>query len=268
MRDTFTLWDIGIDKVNNSQAERIFRRLMEEDSCEKRSPLADNENTGKEVHIIATPNSEIIANALKDKELKEIMQNASLVIPDGIGLVYASRILKNPLSERVTGIDFLNSVFAYLEEKEKGVFLLGGSPGPLISVAEKAGEEIQKKFPSLKISGSHHGYFGREEEERVVDLINKSDAEFLCVAMGSPRQEKFISRHKREFTNIRCAMGVGGSLDVWAGNVKRAPDFYRDHGLEWLYRAVKEPVRVKRLFKLPPFMFKVFLISLKNSKGD
>jgi N-acetylglucosaminyldiphosphoundecaprenol N-acetyl-beta-D-mannosaminyltransferase len=113
------------------------------------------------------------------------------------------------------------------------------------------------KYPNLKIAGTHDGYFKKEEESSIIEEINESGADFLCAALGAPKQEKFIYEHRNELKNVRAGIGVGGSLDVWAGTVKRAPQFYQDHGLEWLYRFIKQPSRYKRMLALPVFMLRV-----------
>ena len=235
--------DVPVDMVNNQQAMEIFKELMEKPGCD----------------LIVTPNSEIIMNATKDQELKMLIEEAGLIIPDGIGLVYASKIIGQPLNERVTGVDFLNSILKYLEENGKSIYLLGSKPAneESPSVADMAAENMLIKYPNLKIAGTHDGYFKKEEEADLVRNINESGADFLCAALGAPKQEKFIYEHRNEFTNIRAGIGVGGSLDVWAGVVKRAPIFYQEHGLEWLYRFVQEPSRYKRMAQLPLFMVKV-----------
>lgn len=237
--------DVPVDMVNNQQAMEIFKKLMGQEGCK----------------LIVTPNSEIVLNATKDRELKKLIEEAGLVIPDGIGLVYASKILGEPLRERVTGVDFLGLILDYLEETGKSIYLFGSKPSndERPSVAELAGKAMQKKHPNLIIGGTRDGYFTKEDEEEIVKEINASGAEFLCVALGSPKQEKFIFEHKDEFTSIKAGMGVGGSLDVWAGTVKRAPLFYQKHGLEWLYRFIKEPTRYKRMAQLPLFIIKVIV---------
>jgi N-acetylglucosaminyldiphosphoundecaprenol N-acetyl-beta-D-mannosaminyltransferase len=229
--------DVPVDMVSRAEALDVFSSLMSKDGCS----------------LIVTPNSEIVENASRNPELKGLIESAELIIPDGIGLVYASKILTNPLRERVTGIDFLSDILVYLQESGKSIYLLGSKPG----VSELAAEKMKEKYPDLKIAGVHHGYFKDDDDKDVVSLINESGAEFLCVAMGSPRQEKFIHMHGQSFTTIRAGMGVGGSLDVWAGTLKRAPEFYQKHGLEWLYRLIQQPSRFKRMLKLPVFMLRV-----------
>jgi len=228
---------VPVDMVSRAEAINIFTCLMNQAGCS----------------LIVTPNSEIVVNASCDMELKSLIESAELIIPDGIGLVYASKILKNPLNERVTGIDFLSVILEYLQANSKPAYFLGAKPG----VAELAAENMKAKYTDLKIAGVHHGYFKEDDEKEIARRINESGAEFLCVAMGSPRQEKFIYDHMGEFSNVRAAMGVGGSFDVWAGTLKRAPEFYQKHGLEWLYRLLQEPSRYKRMLKLPVFMIKV-----------
>lgn len=204
------------------------------------------------VTVIVTPNSEIVLRASEDPGLKRLIESADIIIPDGIGLVYASKIVGAPLSERVTGIDFLENIIAYLEMSGESIYFFGSKPG----VAEAAAENICKKYPELRVAGTHNGYFKPEEETEIVREINDSGADFLCVALGAPKQEKFIDDHKSEL-KVRGAIGVGGSLDVWAGTLKRAPEFYQKHGLEWLYRFIQEPSRIGRMAKLPIFMLKV-----------
>ena len=237
--------DVPVDMVSKTEALEVFRSLMAKEG----------------LSLIVTPNSEIVENASREPELKSLIESAELIIPDGIGLVYASRILKNPLNERVTGIDFLSDILIYLQETGKSIYLLGSKPG----VSILAAANMIVKYPDIKIAGTHHGYFDgvkqgdfeTEEAKAIVAKINESGADFLCVALGSPAQEKFIHTHKDNLTNVRAAMGVGGSLDVWAGTLKRAPEFYQKHGLEWLYRFIQEPSRYKRMIKLPIFMLRV-----------
>jgi N-acetylglucosaminyldiphosphoundecaprenol N-acetyl-beta-D-mannosaminyltransferase len=228
--------DIPVDRVTRAEAAEIFDALMRTEGCS----------------LIVTPNSEILWNASKDAELKAILSDADLIIPDGIGLVYASRIIGSPLSERVTGIDFLDEALRRLAAAGESIYLLGSAPG----IAEKAAERMRAHRPGLRVAGVRHGYYRPEEEAAIVGEINASGAAFLCAALGSPKQERFIHAH-REALRVRAAIGVGGSLDVWAGAQKRAPAFFREHGLEWLYRLARQPSRIKRAAALPLFMLRV-----------
>ena len=242
---------VPVDMVDSREAMEIFREMMKSQGCS----------------LIVTPNSEIIVNATKDPELKHIIEEADLVIPDGIGLVYASRIMNMPLKERVTGIDFLENILGYLEETGQSIFFLGSKPsnGETPGIAELAAGRMREKYKQLAVAGTHHGYFKEADEKEIVEIINGSGADFLCVALGSPKQEKFVSRWREEL-KVKGAIGVGGSLDVWAGTLKRAPEFYRKHGLEWLYRLIQEPSRYKRMAALPHFIIKVAVSRLRGGK--
>lgn len=228
---------VPVDMVNREEAFAVFEKIFRESGCS----------------MIVTPNSEIVQNASKDEELKALIGEADLIIPDGIGLVYASKIMGCPLSERVTGIDFLETIIAHLAETGESIFFFGSKPG----VADAAAARMKEKYPGLRVAGTQNGYFTPEEEPGIVEQINASGADFLCVALGAPKQERFIAQHREEFTSVRGAIGVGGSLDVWAGNLKRAPEFYRKHGLEWLYRFIQQPSRIGRMAALPVFMLRV-----------
>lgn len=248
---------IPVDMVNMRQAIHRYRALMEAKS---------EDGAHGPCRLIVTPNSEIVMNAKADPAVREVILSADLVIPDGIGLVYASKILGEPLNERVTGIDFLEHILIDLADRGESIFILGSKPGTdgQPGVAELAAAKMVEKYPTLKVAGTHHGYYKPEDEAALVAEINESGADFLCVATGSPKQEQFIYNHRNEL-NPKVGIGVGGSLDVWAGTLKRAPEFYQKHGLEWLYRLIQEPSRYKRMAKLPVFMVKV--IASKKQKG-
>lgn len=245
------IMDVPVDLVDSAEAMSIVEKLMETPGCSQ----------------IVTPNSEIVMSASKDQGLKQIIESADLVVPDGIGLVYASKIMGIPLHERVTGIDLLDDILQYLEKTGQSVYFLGSKPAGdgIPEIAEMAAQKMKEKYKGLKVAGTHHGYFQEPEEEAIVAEINQSGADFLCVALGSPKQEMFVYNHKRELL-VKGAIGVGGSLDVWAGTLKRAPEFYRNHGLEWLYRFIQEPSRYKRMATLPIFMLKVVSNKLRGGK--
>lgn len=202
--------------------------------------------------IIVTPNAEIIMAARKDPELKAVLNAADICLPDGIGVVIASGILGKPLAERTTGFDFMMKVMEMTSEEGLSLFLLGGKPG----VAESAGDKIKAMFPGIQIAGAHHGYFKKDDEQKVIDMINDKKPDILLVAMGCPRQEIFMM-HNRDKLKFRVAMGVGGSLDVLSGTVHRAPVFMQKAGLEWLYRLVTQPSRLKRMSVLPLFIIEI-----------
>lgn len=199
-------------------------------------------------HAVFTPNSEIIMVAYKDEAFCKELNDASLVIPDGIGVVYASRILKAPLPERVAGFDLASRLIEKLSGGEKSFYFFGGKPG----VAETAKENLLKKYPDLNICGLSDGYFDEEKEKAIIEDIKEKKPDVLFVCLGAPKQEKWINEHKDEL-GAKVLMGIGGSLDVFAGTVDRAPEFYQKHGLEWLYRLLKQPSRFMRMLALPKF---------------
>lgn len=203
--------------------------------------------------VIYTPNPEMVMAAQKDKDFLKVLQNGNILIPDGIGIVKASGLYGNKIKERVAGYDFVQNLFIKLKPTVNKVYFLGGAEG----VAEKARQKMSRKYRGLDIAGSHNGYFkdDSEEEQSVIDEINRINPEVLLVGLGFPRQEKWIDKHKDKLHSI-IIIGVGGSFDVMSGNVARAPEFYRNHGLEWLYRLVTQPSRIKRQLVLPVFMLK------------
>lgn len=219
--------------------------------------------------LVVTANPIMVMTAQRDQEFSVILKNAHLLVPDGIGILWASRKLGGDLPQRITGMDLAMSL---LEKKPSpGFFFLGGRPG----VAEKAKEHLEKTIPHLKVLGTHHGYFQSEEEPGVVEKIRQSGAKVLFVSMGSPKQEKFIWRNRRSLGS-RVALGLGGVLDVLSQEKKRAPQWVQNAGLEWLYRLLKEPRRFKNDLLLAEFAMRVEMASLrgktkpssKEGKGD
>lgn len=204
--------------------------------------------------MIFTPNPEIVMMAQKDLEYKDILAEGDLVIPDGIGIILASKVKKLGLDKRMPGIEMMESILKYCNNAKKSIYLLGSNEENI----EKAAENIQNSYPNIIISGYHHGYFDPSEELKIIDKINEVKPDILFVAMGAPKQEKWMYTH-RKILNAKVAMGVGGSLDVWAGVVKRAPKFFRKIGLEWFYRMLSHPSRWKRSLVLPKFLLKVLL---------
>ncbi len=229
---------VRIDKVDADEAYNKFLSLFKNGTFS----------------AIYTPNPEIIMMAQDDEPLKEALLDADLVIPDGIGVVYASRIHKLGLEERIPGIEFMDRMLKFCNNTKGSIFILGGKPG----VPEKACEKISEKYPNIDIKGCQDGYFTPEEELKVVDKINEVKPDILFVALGCPKQEKWIHEH-RKILNTRVAMGVGGSVDVWAGHAKRAPKLFIKLNLEWFYRLLREPSRLGRMMSLPKFLLRVLL---------
>lgn len=193
---------------------------------------------------VVTPNPEIVAMARQTETYREILNGAGLVLPDGIGVVHAAKILGTPLKGRVPGIDFASALVERLARNGLRLFLLGAKPG----VAEQAAENLRKAHPGLLICGTHDGYF--QEDAPVVEEIKAAKADVLFTCLGAPKQEHWMVQYGPE-TGVKLAVGLGGSLDVFAGTVERAPEAWRKAGMEWLYRLLKEPSRFGRMAKLP-----------------
>lgn len=208
-------------------------------------------------HYICTPNPEIVMEAQHDKELMKILREADLVVPDGIGVVWASRYSEILLTERVAGYDLTQNIFSRIAGKNESVYFFGGAPG----VASTAARQMKKVYPGLKIVGGHNGYFDAEEEKKIIADIKRLSPSILLVGLGAPKQEKWIYEHLEE-VGAKVAIGVGGSFDVMAGNVKRAPKLFRKLGLEWFYRLITQPTRWRRMMRLPKFA----LIVLRKQK--
>lgn len=200
---------------------------------------------------IYTPNPEIVMKAESDESYRDVLNRGHLVVPDGIGVVLASRFRRGRIRKRITGIGLLEHLIGVAADLGKSVYLLGSKQG----VADSAAVKMLEKYPNLVICGTHHGYFGEADEERLVQQIAATKPDLLVVALGAPKQEIFIDRYADRI-GAKAAIGVGGALDVWAGNVKRAPKFVSKMGLEWFYRAVTQPSRIPRLAAIPKFVFK------------
>lgn len=214
----------------------------------------------KEKRVIVTPNAEILQLCVEDREVFEIIGSADYIIPDGIGVVKGAQILGTPLKQKVAGCDLAWNILSEMEKKGKRLFLLGAKPG----IAAAAAENMKKAHPDLIICGVQDGYF--KEDGPVVDAINAADTDVLFVCLGVPKQEKWMIEHKSEL-NVSVMMGLGGSLDVFAGAVKRAPKIFIKLGLEWFYRLIKEPWRAARMMKLPRFFVSVFKYKKQRRKA-
>lgn len=196
---------------------------------------------------VVTPNPEIVQLCRSDEDAREAVNNADLVLPDGIGVIKGAAILGTPLKDRVPGIDFAQAMFARLAQKGGSVFLFGAKPG----VAELAAEKLSERFVGLSIVGTSDGYF--DDDAPIIKKINSAKPDFLLVCLGAPKQEKWMFENSVSL-DVGLMAGLGGSLDIFSGAVSRAPEGWRKMGLEWLYRLLKEPRRIGRMAKLPVFL--------------
>lgn len=245
MRKTVDVLGIPVDAVTMAEAVEKVGRFIEEG--------------GK--HVIFTPNAEIIMQAQRDSELKDILKNADMLTADGAGVVLASGMLGNRLPEKVSGVDLVQEIFRTFASKGLRCFLFGARPG----VAEEAAVNIIKDNPGIVVAGCRNGYFSDEECDEIIAEINKSAPDILLVALGAPKQEKWISKHLDKL-DVKVCIGVGGTLDVLSGKVRLAPEFFRKSGLEWFYRLCREPRRAKRMLDLPRFMLRVIQARLTGGR--
>ncbi|WP_164667648.1 WecB/TagA/CpsF family glycosyltransferase [Virgibacillus doumboii] len=212
-------------------------------------PVLMNEEKG----YIVTGNPEIVMRTREDEKYKQAVQSADYVIPDGAGILLAAKYKKQPIKERVTGFDLMFDLLEYANKKELSVYFLGAKE----ETNKRAVSEAKKRFPKLTVAGRHHGFF-ELNDPAIVEKVQASGADIILVAMGLPRQELWISSHYDKFSK-GLFMGVGGSIDTLAGEVKRAPEFWIKLNLEWLYRLLKQPFRFKRILKVFEFMIRIIM---------
>lgn len=237
----YTMFGLRIDNVNRREALRYAENFFEEDRF----------------HYIVTLNPEGVVIAQDNKIFNSAVNDADLVVADGSWLVRAVKFLGGAMKERVAGIDLLLDILNLCKEKRYPVYLLGAKEDTIVSAKKR----LEDMFPGIRILGFHNGYFDMEEEARIVEEIRSLKPYFLVVGLGMPKQEIWISQHKD--LPVRLAIGVGGSFDVISGDIPRAPYWMQVTGLEWLYRILKDPRRIKRLSFIPKF----FLLVLKGKLG-
>ena len=238
---------VGFDDLTRDEAITLCKNLIEE-------------HRGA---YMVTPNPEIVMAAWDNPELHRAICDADLVIPDGIGVVKAAKILGTPLKERLPGIEIGEAMLEYASKADKKVFLLGAKPG----VAEQAAQKMQQMYPGLNICGVNDGYF--KDDEQVIRKINDAKPDFLMVCLGFPKQELWMAENSSKL-DVGLMAGLGGSLDVFAGTVLRAPERWQRMNAEWLYRCLKEPWRFKRIARLPLFILKAIGKRIRkffNGKG-
>ena len=217
------------------------------------------------LNYIVTPNPEFIVRAQKDKIFRDILNNAVIALPDGFGLMLAAKFLKRPLNQRITGVDFIWHVAELAEKNDYSIYLYGAGKG----IAKKTAQRLQKRFPHLKILGAESGYDkdGKMNDALFVEDIRLKSPDILLVALGAPKQEKWIAAHLPDFTGVKVAMGVGGAFDYISGSIKRAPKLIRKIGLEWLYRLILQPWRIKRIFTATiHFTYLVIKVKIMDSR--
>lgn len=236
MTERVEILGVKVDAVTMAEAVARVENLI----AEKKSSL------------VATANAEMILNATHDAELKKILNAADLVVPDGAGTVWAARHLGKQMPERVAGFDLVQELMKISPARGIKFFLFGAAPG----IADKAKLKAEALYPGIKIVGTRNGYFKPEDEPEIISQIKNSRADILLAALGVPKQEKWLFKYKDEL-KVPVSIGVGGTFDVMAGVVKRAPLWMQKARLEWLFRAMLQPSRAGRLLALPKFVWKV-----------
>ena len=203
---------------------------------------------------IVTANPEIVLRCREDAAYAAAVNGAKLVLADGVGDLCAARILGTPLPGRVAGADLVPRLLARLAERGGSVFLYGARPG----VAERAGESLQSACPGLRIAGTENGYIS--DETALLEALEREKPDLLLLGLGATRQELWMARNRQKINAVM--IGVGGLLDVFAGDIPRAPESWQRLGLEWLYRLLREPRRFKRVIRLP----KILLLALRERR--
>ena len=238
--------NIWVDPIDLDGAASVIAGLARE----RRNISITNVSTSNvSSSYVCTPNAEFMMVAQDDKPFMDIINGAELVVADGAGVVLAARLLGFGRIDRTTGFDLTKKLVTDPGSYPFSFYFLGGKPG----VAEKAARNVTDGNPGVRVCGYHDGFFSEAEEPAIIDEINASCADILFVALGFPKAEKWIYLN-REKLNVSVCMGVGGTLDILAGEVNPAPPFFRSHGLEWLYRLYREPWRAKRMLRLPRYV--------------
>jgi N-acetylglucosaminyldiphosphoundecaprenol N-acetyl-beta-D-mannosaminyltransferase len=233
---------LGIDFVNQC-FEQVVEDLLSRINSKRKS-------------FIVTANPEIVMYAHEHPDYKKTIQSADMVVPDGYGIILASKILNTPIMERVAGYDLTIRLLELGNEKKLKIYLLGGRE----ETNQKAVTNIQSNYPDIQIVGRHHGFFDWEKST-VTDEIKAANPDVVFVALGFPRQEQWIAKHLDQFSH-GLFMGVGGSIDVLAGEVQRAPHIWQKMNLEWFYRLISQPSRWRRMLAIPRFLRQIFKLKL------
>ena len=211
---------------------------------------------------IVTPNLEMLSCSQKNRDLRRALNRATLSLPDGFSLHIVAQILGKKMKNTVAGIDFGKALLKLCAKEGYGVFLLGGKRG----VALRAAKNLVCEMPSLKICGAHHGYFPPNDTEALIKRIDSSGADVVFVCLGSPKQELFADYARKKLEKAKILVCLGGSIDVWSGNIKRAPVMWRECHLEWLWRVIKEPKRVSRVIKSIDVLGTAMRINFKEKR--
>lgn len=230
--DSVNLLGLKIDRLSMGEAlDKIEGHIAEKSPC----------------HVV-TADASMVVTARRDPELASIVESADLVTPDGAGLLWASKLLGRPILHRVSGVDLVAEVARLSARQGYRLYLFGAGP----EIAKYAAANLQERFPGAQIAGTRHGFFTPADEPEIVREIADAKTDVLLVALGIPKQEKFIAKYKDRL-GAGVLIGVGGSFDVYSGRVKRAPVWMQKKGLEWAYRLWQNPRKIGKVMTLPQF---------------
>ncbi len=231
-----TILGVPVDAITMGEAVARIDGFIE-----KRTPV-----------LVATANAEMLMRATHDGALRRILQGAAMVTPDGAGTVWAAHHLGHAMPERVAGYDMVQELMREAPAKHRRIFFFGSAPG----VADKAKAKAEQLYPGIEIVGTRNGFFTAADEPAIIEEIKAAHPDILLAALGVPKQEKWLAKHLGEL-GVPVAIGVGGTFDVMAGVMKRAPHWMQRAKLEWLFRGMMQPQRAGRLLALPRFVLKV-----------
>jgi len=247
LKERLKILDIWVDPVAREQAIDRVRRFLE----------------GNKPCSIFAVNPEKNFSVPRDPALYDVFKQADLLIPDGIGMVLAARLLHGARLSRVPGVEFMKDICNLAAGLNKSVFVYGSRE----AVNQRAAEKLRIQFPGLTIAGRSDGFVPEAQMPELVGRINDSEADILFLALGSPKQEKWFASHAPDLSHVKVCQGIGGTLDTIAGNVRRAPEIWQRFSAEWLYRLLSEPKRINRQRVLPIFAFRVLMALVrKNSR--
>lgn len=231
-----TILGVPVDAITMGEAVARIDGFIE-----KRTPV-----------LVATANAEMLMRATHDGALRRILQGAAMVTPDGAGTVWAAHHLGYAMPERVAGYDMVQELMREAPAKHRRIFFFGSAPG----VADKAKAKAEQLYPGIEIVGTRNGFFAAADEPAIIEEIKAAHPDILLAALGVPKQEKWLAKHLSEL-GVPVSIGVGGTFDVMAGVMKRAPRWMQRAKLEWLFRGMMQPQRAGRLLALPRFVLKV-----------
>jgi N-acetylglucosaminyldiphosphoundecaprenol N-acetyl-beta-D-mannosaminyltransferase len=230
---TIPLLKVRVHDVDMREALAIFDEFIQ-----SRTP-----------HHIITLDASMCVMAEKDSKLRKIIEKSDLITPDSVGVLWACKRMGKSLRERVSGVELVEMLCSLSHDKQYRLFFFGSAPG----VAEQAAEKMRLKYPGCMIVGTHNGFFTEKDSNAIITQIQNAKPDILCVALGIPKQEMWISEHIQEL-GVPICIGVGGTLDVLSGNVRRAPMWMRKLSLEWLHRLISNPKKIGKVMTLPKFV--------------